>query len=58
MLKIRDETVRTLAQEVMRLRGAPNMTAAIKLSLQNCLKDLDRAALVNTAKSDQSANNS
>ena len=57
-MKIRDETVRTLAQEVMRLRGAPNMTAAIKLSLQNCLKDLDRAALVNTPKSDQSANNS
>jgi hypothetical protein len=55
MLKIRDEKVRTLAQEAMRLRGAPNMTAAIKLSLQNCIKDLERGALAKTSDRDQSA---
>ena len=35
MLSIRDEQVRTLAQDVMRKTGAPTITAAIKLALQN-----------------------
>ena len=35
MLSIRDEQDRTLAQDVMRKTGAPTITAAIKLALQN-----------------------
>jgi antitoxin VapB len=35
MLSIRDEEVRTLAEMVMRRSGAPNLTAAIRLALQN-----------------------
>lgn len=35
MLTIRDDEVRTLALTVMKKRGAENMTAAIKLALQN-----------------------
>lgn len=49
--------VTALAQEVMRLRGAPNMTAAIELSLKNYIEDLDRAALAKTPDKDQPASN-
>jgi antitoxin VapB len=35
MLSIRDEQVRTLAQDVMRKTGAPTITAAIRLALEN-----------------------
>jgi antitoxin VapB len=35
MLSIRDEQVRTLAQDVMQKTGAPTITAAIKMALQN-----------------------
>src|SRR6476469_7550050 len=35
MLSIRDEEVRTLAQDVMRKTGAPTITAAIKQALAN-----------------------
>ena len=43
MITIRDEEVRTLAQTVMRKRGVANMTAAIKLALQNEIKHADEA---------------
>ncbi len=35
MLGIRDEQVRALAEAVMEKRGAPNLTAAIRLALEN-----------------------
>lgn len=35
MLSIRDQEIRTLAERVMKTRGAPPLTAAIKLALQN-----------------------
>lgn len=35
MLSIRDERIRTLAQDVMRKTGAPTITAAIRLALEN-----------------------
>jgi antitoxin VapB len=35
MLSIRDEQVRTLAQDVMRKTGAPTITAAIRQALEN-----------------------
>lgn len=35
MLSIRDERVRVLAEHVMEKRGAPNLTAAIRLALEN-----------------------
>lgn len=35
MLSIRDEEVRTLAQDLMRNTGAPTITAAIKRALVN-----------------------
>ncbi|MGX7709317.1 type II toxin-antitoxin system VapB family antitoxin [Methylobacterium sp. Gmos1] len=35
MLSIRDQEIRTLAEKVMKTRGAPTLTAAIKLALQN-----------------------
>ena len=54
MLKIRDEAVRALAQEVMRLRGVPNMTAAIKLALQNSLRDLEEPKRSKASEKDQS----
>lgn len=41
MLSIRDRGVRILAETVMKTRGAPNLTAAIKLALQN---EVERAA--------------
>lgn len=53
MLKIRDPEVRVLAQEVMKLRSAPNMTAAIKLSLKNYMEDLDRSALAEPGNKDR-----
>jgi len=40
MLSIRDREVRALAEAVMRTRGAPTLTAAIKLALRN---EIDRA---------------
>lgn len=41
MLSIRDEEIRTLAEVVMKRRGAPNVTAAIKLALQNEIRRFD-----------------
>jgi antitoxin VapB len=41
MLSIRDEEVRTLAEMVMRRSGAPNLTAAIRLALQNEIRRAD-----------------
>ena len=35
MLSIRDERVRALAEDVMEKRGAPSITAAIRLALEN-----------------------
>lgn len=35
MLSIRDEEVRTLAQDLMKNTGAPTITAAIKRALKN-----------------------
>ncbi|MCF4127241.1 hypothetical protein FF100_24655 [Methylobacterium terricola] len=35
MLSIRDREIRALAEAVMRTRGAPTLTAAIKLALHN-----------------------
>lgn len=35
MLSIRDERVRTLAQDLMQKTGAPTITAAIRLALEN-----------------------
>lgn len=35
MLSIRDREVRALAEIIMRTRGAPNLTAAIRLALRN-----------------------
>ncbi len=43
MLSIRDPEVRTLAETVMRKRGAPNLTAAIKLALQHEIERADEA---------------
>ncbi|GES46453.1 antitoxin VapB [Rhizobium sp. ERR 922] len=43
MLSIRDREVRTLAEAVMRKRGAPNLTAAIKLALQHEIERADEA---------------
>ncbi|RAX37770.1 hypothetical protein DQ393_30380 [Rhizobium tropici] len=43
MLSIRDEEVRTLAETVMRKRGASNLTAAIKLALQHEIERADEA---------------
>ena len=43
MLSIRDEEVRTLAETVMSRCGAPNLTAVIKLALQNELQRADAA---------------
>ena len=43
MLSIRDDEVRTLAETVMRRRGAANLTAAIKLALQNEIRRADAA---------------
>ncbi|WP_342107556.1 type II toxin-antitoxin system VapB family antitoxin [Methylobacterium sp. SI9] len=43
MLSIRDEEVRTLAETVMSKCGAPNLTAAIKLALQNEIRRADAA---------------
>jgi antitoxin VapB len=43
MLSIRDEEVRTLAETVMSRCGAPNLTAAIKLALQNEIRRADAA---------------
>ncbi|MBE7204458.1 MAG: type II toxin-antitoxin system VapB family antitoxin [Parafilimonas terrae] len=43
MLSIRDEEVRTLAEMVMIRCGAPNLTAAIKLALQNEIRRTDAA---------------
>lgn len=43
MLSIRDEEVRTLAETVMRISGAPNLTAAIKLALQREIKRAEEA---------------
>ena len=44
MLSIRDEEVRTLAETVMRKRGAPTLTAAIKLALKHEIKRADEAS--------------
>ncbi len=41
MLSIRDREVRTLAEAVMRKRGASNLTAAIKLALQHEIERAD-----------------
>ena len=35
MLSIRDERVRALAEDVMEKTGAPSLTAAIRLALEN-----------------------
>ncbi|MFH6786862.1 MULTISPECIES: type II toxin-antitoxin system VapB family antitoxin [Methylobacterium] len=35
MLSIRDREIEALAEAVMRTRGAPDLTAAIKLALHN-----------------------
>jgi antitoxin VapB len=35
MLSIRDERVRVLAEDVMEKTGAPSLTAAIRLALEN-----------------------
>lgn len=43
MLSIRDKEVRTLAETVMRKRGASNLTAAIKLALQHEIERADEA---------------
>ena len=43
MLSIRDEDVRSLAETVMSRCGAPNLTAAIKLALQNEIRRADAA---------------
>lgn len=43
MLSIRDREIRTLAETVMRTRGAPNLTAAIKLALQNEIQRAEEA---------------
>jgi antitoxin VapB len=43
MLSIRDQEVRTLAEAVMRKRGASNLTAAIKLALQHEIERADEA---------------
>ena len=43
MLSIRDAEVRTLAEMVMKRTGAPNLTAAIRLALQNEIRRADAA---------------
>lgn len=43
MLSLRDREIRTLAETVMRTRGAPNLTAAIKLALQNEVRRYEEA---------------
>lgn len=43
MLSIRDREVRILAEAVMRSRGAPNLTAAIKLALLNEVRRAEEA---------------
>lgn len=43
MLSIRDREIRSLAQAVMKARGAPNLTAAIKLALQNEVERAEQA---------------
>ena len=41
MLSIRDEDVRTLAQDLMSATGAPTITAAIKRALENEIARVD-----------------
>jgi antitoxin VapB len=43
MLSIRDKEVRTLAETVMKTSGAANLTAAIKLALQNEVRRAEEA---------------
>ena len=43
MPSIRDEEIRSLAEVVMKKRGAPNLAAAIKLALENEVRRSDDA---------------
>lgn len=41
MLSIRDERIRTLAQDLMQRTGAPTITAAIRVALENEISRID-----------------